>query len=73
MHFLWGCEEVRKITWIKWDTVCLRTEHRGLDVRRLKEFNLALWASGGGGSYMSRGVCGIRFYVLAKKTKGAVM
>jgi len=39
---LGGCEDIRKITWIKWDTVCMRKEEGGLGVRRLKEFNLAL-------------------------------
>lgn len=43
MHFFWGgCEDIRKITWIKWETVCLRKEDGGLGVRRLMEFNLAL-------------------------------
>jgi len=41
--FFWGgCEDIRKITWIKWDTVCLRKQEGGLGVMRLKEFNLAL-------------------------------
>ena len=30
------------VTWIKWETVCLKKEEGGLGVRRLKEFNLAL-------------------------------
>jgi exonuclease III len=41
--FFWGgCEDFRKITWIKWETVCLRKENGGLGVRRLMEFNIAL-------------------------------
>jgi hypothetical protein len=41
--FCWeGCEDIRKITWIKWETVCLRKEEGVLGVRRLREFNLAL-------------------------------
>jgi hypothetical protein len=36
------CEDIKKITWIKWETVCLRKEDEGLGVKRLKEFNLAL-------------------------------
>jgi len=40
--FLGGCEGIRKITWIKWETVCLQKEEGSLRVRRLREFNLAL-------------------------------
>lgn len=39
--FFWGCEKFRKITWIKWDIICLKNEDGGLGVRRLKKFNLA--------------------------------
>ena len=28
--FWWGCKDIRKITWIKWETVCLRKEEDGL-------------------------------------------
>jgi len=38
--FFW--EEIRKISWIKWNTICRNTEDKRLGVRRLKEFNLAL-------------------------------
>lgn len=37
-----GCVDIRKITWIKWDTMCLRKEEGGLGVRSLKEFYLTL-------------------------------
>jgi len=30
------------MSWIGWNTVCLRKEHGGLGVRRLREFNLSL-------------------------------
>jgi hypothetical protein len=36
------CEDFRKISWIAWDTLCLKKEHGGLGVRSLKEFALAL-------------------------------
>ena len=46
MHFFFlgggGGEDIRKVTWINWDTVCLSKEEGGLGVRRLKEFNLVL-------------------------------
>jgi hypothetical protein len=42
-HFLWGgCEENKKISWIKWDTICAHRERGGLGVRRVKDFNYAL-------------------------------
>jgi len=40
--FFWGCEEVRKISWINWDTICSKKEDGGLEVWRIREFNLAL-------------------------------
>jgi len=40
--FLGGCEEVRKISWINWDTICSKKEEGGLGVRRIREFNLPL-------------------------------
>jgi hypothetical protein len=41
--FFWdGCEDTRKISWIRWNTMCLRKEYRELGVRRLREFNIAL-------------------------------
>jgi len=40
--FFWGCEEVRKISWFNWDTICSKKEDGGLGVRRIREFNLAL-------------------------------
>ncbi|GAU10927.1 hypothetical protein TSUD_426970, partial [Trifolium subterraneum] len=36
------CEESRKVSWVSWDSVCLRKEYGGLGVRQLREFNLAL-------------------------------
>jgi len=35
-------EEVRKISWINWDTIFLKKENDGLGVRRIMEFNLVL-------------------------------
>ncbi|GAU10361.1 hypothetical protein TSUD_422740, partial [Trifolium subterraneum] len=41
--FFWGgSEDSRKLSWIKWETVCSRRECGGLGVKRLKEFNCAL-------------------------------
>jgi len=41
--FIWGgSEEVRKISWINWDTVYSKKENGGLGVQRSREFNLAL-------------------------------
>jgi len=37
-----GCEDNRKITWLSWQTICLKKEYGGLGVRKLKEFNIAL-------------------------------
>jgi len=37
------------MSWINWDTVCLRKEFGGLGVRQLREFNLSLlgkWCRG---------------------------
>jgi len=42
--FFWGYEEVRKISWINWDTICSKKENGGLGVRRIRECNLALLA-----------------------------
>jgi len=36
------CEDFRKLSWVKWDTLCLQRENGGLGVKRLKEFNLSL-------------------------------
>lgn len=41
----WGrgvVENYRKITWIKWETICIEKEFRGLRVRRIREFNVAI-------------------------------
>jgi hypothetical protein len=41
--FFWGGgEEIRKIAWVDWHSVCLPKEEGGLGVRRLREFNVAL-------------------------------
>jgi len=41
--FFWrGCEDFKKISWINWDTICLKNENGGFGVRRIKEFNLSL-------------------------------
>lgn len=37
-----GCEDFRKLSWIKYDILCLQMENGGLGVMRLKEFNLSL-------------------------------
>ncbi|GAU37198.1 hypothetical protein TSUD_30630 [Trifolium subterraneum] len=37
-----GCEENKKISWIKWDTICVHRERGGLGVQRVKDFNYAL-------------------------------
>ena len=36
-----GLEDVRKLSWVKWDTFCLHRENGGFGVRRLKEFNFS--------------------------------
>jgi hypothetical protein len=41
--FFWGgSEDKRKISWISWNSLCLRKEYGGLGVRSLREFNIAL-------------------------------
>jgi hypothetical protein len=40
--FLGEGGDLRKTSWISWKTICLSKEHKGLGVRQLKEFNLAL-------------------------------
>ncbi|CAJ2662883.1 unnamed protein product [Trifolium pratense] len=43
IKFFWGgSENLRKVSWINWNTICLRKEYGGLGVRQLREFNLAL-------------------------------
>lgn len=37
-----GGEDVRIISWVKWEYVCLPKDDGGLGVRQLEEFNLAL-------------------------------
>ena len=34
--------DVRKLSWVKWDALCLHRKNGGLDVGRLKEFNFSL-------------------------------
>ncbi|XP_058728727.1 uncharacterized protein LOC131600410 [Vicia villosa] len=42
-NFLWGCSDVkRKITWVKWETLCLSKENGGLGFKKFNEFNTAL-------------------------------
>ena len=42
--FFWGgSEEKRKISWVGWSSLCLRREYGGMGVRRLREFNIALF------------------------------
>jgi hypothetical protein len=41
--FLWGgSEESRKINWIKWEKICKAKDKRGLGIRDLRVFNIAL-------------------------------
>lgn len=41
--FFWrGSEEVRKIYWINWDTICSNKAKGGLGVQMIMKFNLAL-------------------------------
>jgi len=40
--FFLGCEGVRKISWINWNTICSKKEEGGLGVRMIREFKLAL-------------------------------
>ena len=41
--FLWGGhQETSKIPWVKWDTVCLSKNKRGLGIKDLSNFNEAL-------------------------------
>ncbi|CAJ2669290.1 unnamed protein product [Trifolium pratense] len=43
IKFFWGgSEDHRKVSWINWNSICLRKEYGGLGVRQLREFNLAL-------------------------------
>jgi len=32
----------KEISWIGWNSLCLRREYEGLGIRRLREFNIAL-------------------------------
>ena len=42
-RFLWGGgPDKNKIAWIKWETVCLPKEKRGLGVKDINTFNLAM-------------------------------
>ncbi|KAK7255667.1 hypothetical protein RIF29_29084 [Crotalaria pallida] len=42
-NFLWGgCEDRRKICWVKWDSVCQSRENGGLGIKNLIVFNKAL-------------------------------
>jgi hypothetical protein len=39
---LGGGEDNRKISWIRWNTVCLHKEFGGLGVKWLRKFNVSL-------------------------------
>ena len=42
-NFLWGREaDQNKIPWIRWETVCLTKEQRGLGVKDITSFNVSL-------------------------------
>jgi hypothetical protein len=44
-EFLWGCRRgSNKISWIKWDTVCLPKKKGGLGVRDVRVVNMSLLA-----------------------------
>jgi len=34
--------KLEKISWINWVTICLKKEYGGLEVRKIRKFNLAL-------------------------------
>jgi hypothetical protein len=41
--FLGGrSEDLSKISWISWKTICLHNEYGGMEVRQLREFNISL-------------------------------
>jgi hypothetical protein len=41
--FLWGCRgDRKKISWIKWDTICLPKNKGGLGVRDVRVVNISL-------------------------------
>ncbi|PNX54676.1 ribonuclease H [Trifolium pratense] len=43
-NFFWDeSEDIRKTSRISWKTICLRKEYGGLGVRRLREFNIAIF------------------------------
>jgi hypothetical protein len=37
-----GSEDLSKISWISWKTICLHNEYGGMEVRQLREFNISL-------------------------------
>jgi len=41
-YFSGGNEDIRKISWIDWDTICSKKENDGLKVQQLREFNMTL-------------------------------
>lgn len=42
-QFLWGGrDEQRKISWVKWDDVCLPKDKGGLGIKNLEAFNITL-------------------------------
>jgi len=40
--FFWGGEDFRKLSWTKWDIICLKRDNGGLGLKRLREFNFSL-------------------------------
>ena len=43
INFFWGGgEDFRKLSWTKWDTICLKRDKGGLWLKRLREFNFSL-------------------------------
>ncbi|RZB68504.1 putative ribonuclease H protein [Glycine soja] len=42
-NFLWGgSQELKKISWVKWDVICLPKEDGGLGIKDISKFNAAL-------------------------------
>ena len=42
-NFLWGGDhDYKKISWVKWDTICLPKEFGGLGIKNINNFNAAL-------------------------------
>lgn len=61
-HFWWGNQkDVRKMTWLSWDKMCVPKSFGGIGFKQLKQFNLALLAKQGWRLQMGRNALIIRF------------